>query len=74
MHISEIVDRSNFQYNGETDDGNVEFFITICEDSFVIDYFNKSIEDMNEAHLESLYCESELLEEAIADAKQYILD
>lgn len=29
---------------------------------------------MNEAHLESLYCESELLEEAISDTKQYILD
>lgn len=72
MYIKDIKDVENFQFQGTTSNGNIEFYITISNDSFVGDFFNKNIQSMQEAYIESLYLEADILEEAIKEAQEYI--
>lgn len=73
MHINDIEKAEDFEHQGITLDGNVEFYITISENVFVGDFFIKKISSMQEAYIESLELESNVLEEAIAEAQEYIV-
>lgn len=74
MHINNIKEPESFEYQGVTLDGNIEFYITISEDSFLVDFFDKNILSMQEAHIDSIYSESDILEEVVKDAQEYILN
>lgn len=74
MNIKDIKDPEIFQFQGLTLQGNVDFYITICDEVFVGDFFNKNVQSMQEAYIESLDLETDVLEEAIKEAQEYILN
>ncbi len=74
MNINEIENHDEFEYSGDTLDGKVDFVITIADNKFITHYFNKNVTNSDDAFIGSLYCESNVLEEAIENSKNYILD
>lgn len=61
-HILRIVD--DITYEGENLKTNIDFVIVKNNESYTVDIFNTSIDDENEAHIDSF--ETATLEEAVS--------
>lgn len=63
-----------FEYEGVNNDQDVDFVITSLNNCFIADFFDKNIDDNNEAHLSSLNLNSLNLNDAIEEAKNYTIN